>query len=38
MTIIGGVIIMLYNGCFYLWANISVYVLSYFYIYDKSVN
>ena len=28
----------MFNGCFFLWANISVYVLSYLYIYDPSVN
>jgi len=33
-----GVLIQLFNGVFFLWANISVYVLSYIYIYDKNVN
>ena len=28
---IGGVVLMMYLGCFFLWGNISVYVLSYFY-------
>ena len=28
----------LFNGCFFLWASISNYVLSYMYIYDKSVD
>ena len=28
----------MFNGCFFLWANISVYVLSYVYKYDKTVN
>ena len=31
MSLIGGVILMMYLGCFFLWGNISVYVLSYFY-------
>ena len=26
------------NGCFFLWASISNYVLSYLYIFDKSIN
>jgi hypothetical protein len=38
LTIIGGVLIQMFNGCFFLWANISNYVLSYLYIFDKSVN
>lgn len=29
---------MMFNGCFFLWANISVYVLSFFYLYDKNIN
>lgn len=36
--IFAGVLIQLFNGVFFLWANISVYVLSYLYIYDKDVN
>ena len=31
LTLIGGVVLMMYLGCFFLWGNISVYVLSYFY-------
>ena len=31
LTLIGGVSIMLYLGCFFLWGNISIYVLSYFH-------
>ena len=27
----GGFFLMLYLGCFFLWGNISVYVLSYFH-------
>jgi OFA family oxalate/formate antiporter-like MFS transporter len=30
-TLIGSVLLMLYLGCFFLWANISIYVLSYFH-------
>ena len=29
-TLIGGVSLMLYLGCFFLWGNIDIYVLSYF--------
>ena len=28
-TVVGGVVIMMFCGSFFLWANISVYVLSY---------
>ena len=38
LTIIGGVLIQMFNGCFFLWASISNYVLSYLYIFDKSIN
>ena len=38
LTIIGGILLLMFNGCFFLWANISVYVLSYFYIHDKTIN
>ena len=31
LSLIGSVILMLYLGCFFLWANISIYVLSYFH-------
>lgn len=37
-SVIGGVLIQMFNGCFFLWSNISVYVLSYFYLYDKSID
>lgn len=33
-----GCFIMLFNGCFYLWANVSNYVLSYFHQFDPSIN
>ena len=38
LCLFAGVLIQLFNGVFFLWANISVYVLSYIYIYDKKVN
>jgi hypothetical protein len=31
MTLTGGVIIQLFLGSFFLWGNISIYVLSYFH-------
>jgi len=31
LTLVGGFFLMLYLGCFFLWGNISVYVLSYFH-------
>ena len=31
MTLIGGISLMMYLGCFFLWGNISIYVLSYFH-------
>lgn len=31
LNAIGGVFLMFYLGCFFLWGNIDVYVLSYFY-------
>ena len=30
-TLIGSVSLMLYLGCFFLWGNISIYVISYFH-------
>ena len=33
ISIIGGVFVMSFGGCFFLWANISQYVLSYLYEY-----
>ena len=38
MTVVGGILIQLFNGCFFLWASISNYVLSYMYIYDHDVD
>ena len=37
-TVIAGILIQMFTGCFFLWANISVYVLSYIYKFDKHVN
>ena len=38
LCLLAGVLIQLFNGVFFLWANINVYVLSYIYIYDKNVD
>lgn len=38
MTVVGGILIQLFNGCFFLWASISNYVLSYMYIFDHDVD
>ena len=38
MTVIGGVFLMIYLGCFFLWGNISIYVLSYFHETNPDVN
>ena len=38
LTLIGGFMIMLYLGCFFLWGNISVYVLSYFHSYNPDAS
>ena len=38
LTLIGGFFLMLYLGCFFLWGNISVYVLSYFHYYDPNAS
>ena len=37
-TLVGGILIQLFNGSFFLWASLSPYVLSYMYIFDKSIN
>ena len=37
-TLIGCIIINLFLGCFYLWSNISVYVISYFFIFDHNMS
>ena len=36
LTLIGGFFLMVYLGCFFLWASISIYVLSYFHQHDPS--
>ena len=38
MTLVGGVFIMLYLGCFFLWGNIAPYVESYFYYSNPDVS
>ena len=38
LTVIGGFILELYLGCFFLWSNISIYVLSDFYRTDKDLS
>ena len=35
---IGGVFLMFYLGCFYLWGNIDVYVLSYFHEFNPNLS
>ena len=37
LCVIAGVLIQQFNGCFFLWANISSYVLSYMYQFDPTV-
>ena len=37
LAIIGGICIQLFNGCFFLWANISAYVISYMHQFDPDV-
>jgi hypothetical protein len=38
LLIIGGMLVYLVVGCFYLFSNLSVYVLSYMYQFDKNVS
>ena len=38
MCLLGGILVQLFNGCYYLWANLSIYVLSYIYKFDPEVN
>ena len=38
LTLVGGIVLQMVNGCFFLWANISQYVLSYMYKFDKTVD
>ena len=37
MVLVGGVCIQLFNGVFFLWSNIAIYVLSWQYQYDPTV-
>ena len=38
LTLIGGFILHIYLGCFFLWSNISVYVISYFHYVNNTSN
>lgn len=38
MNVVGGIFLMLFLGCFYLWGNICVYVLSYFYEFNPDID
>jgi hypothetical protein len=38
MTLVGGVFLMFYLGCFFLWGNIAPYVESYFYYSNPDVS
>jgi len=38
MTVIAGTSIMFFLGSFFLWSNIAIYVLSYFYLTNKDIN
>lgn len=38
MTIVGAAFLMMYLGCFFLWGNISIYVLSYFYQFNNDLS
>jgi hypothetical protein len=38
ISLFGGTAVMLVCGSFFLWANISTYVLSYIYLYDPTVD
>ena len=35
---VGCMFLNMFTGCFYLWSNISIYVISYFYQFDKSLS
>jgi hypothetical protein len=37
LNIIGGVFLMSFLGCFFLWGNINPYVLSYFYEFNPDI-
>ena len=38
LTLVGGFFLHLYLGCFYLWGNNSVYVISYFHYINDTDN
>lgn len=38
LTVVGGCFLMLWLGCFFLWGNINVYVISYFYKFDQDID
>jgi hypothetical protein len=38
LAVTGGVLIQMFTGCFSLWGNIALYVLSYFHIADDSLS
>lgn len=37
-TVIGGVILELYLGCFFIWGNIAIYIISYMYSKHETVS
>lgn len=37
LCLTAGILIQIFNGCFFLWANISIYVLSYLYHFDPTI-
>ena len=38
VCVAGGICLMIYLGCFFLWGNISTYVLSYFWYIDDDLS
>jgi MFS transporter, OFA family, oxalate/formate antiporter len=38
LTLVGGFSLMLYLGCFFLWGNIDIYVLSYFHEFNPNLS
>lgn len=38
MTVIGGVLIQMFNGSFFLWPTLSIYVLSYLYQFNSGID
>ena len=37
LCVLGGICIQLFNGCFFMWANISIYVISYIYKFNPDI-